>query len=52
MHFNQSLTESDPQEPWSVFAPHKAVTIADTIDDLPPFKTIVPETEYVPRTVS
>ncbi|PRQ73103.1 S-adenosyl-L-methionine-dependent methyltransferase [Rhodotorula toruloides] len=51
VNFNHRLTEEDtPQDFGPVFAPHKPVTIAAAIDDLPSFDTEIPNSEYVQRT--
>ncbi|BGP30827.1 hypothetical protein JCM10296v2_002584 [Rhodotorula toruloides] len=50
VNFNHRLTEDEAQEFWPVFAPHKPVTIAAAIDDLPSFETEIPNSDYVQRT--
>lgn len=52
VNFNHRLTEYEAQDFWPVFAPHKPVTIAAAIDDLPSFETEIPTSDYVQRTVS
>ncbi|KAJ8296064.1 DNA (cytosine-5)-methyltransferase 1 [Rhodotorula toruloides] len=50
VNFNHRLTEYEAQDFWPVFAPHKPVTIAAAIDDLPSFETEIPTSDYVQRT--